>query len=48
MTSEYDRDTAQEFRDGNRKAKVHLGLNLVKDIQSNKKSFSQCQQQKKA
>lgn len=32
---------AQEDRDGIRKAKAQLGLNLVRDMKNNKKSFQQ-------
>jgi len=36
------RDTVEERRDGGRKVKAHLELNMVRDIKRKKKGFSRC------
>lgn len=40
VTWEAPRDTASSCRDGVRKAKAHLGLNLARDVKGNGKGFS--------
>ena len=39
VTQEEYRDTVQLCRDGVRKAKAHLELNLARDVKGNKKGF---------
>lgn len=39
MTQEEYRNTVQLCRDGLRKAKIHLELNLAKDVKGNRKGF---------
>jgi len=42
------RDAARLWRDGIRKAKLWMELNLAKDAKSNKKGFYRCVSQKRS
>ena len=42
MTWEEYRGTLQACRDGVRKTKAHLGLNVVRDIKGSKKDYYRC------